>query len=156
MPHLILPILKHLGLSHAMDDPVEIGTVFLPQDLENIMYHGNLAYVPPPPPPQKILKIEGAPQPKKGASQDRPSGSQTSRPGLRSGDALHTNQSLDALNDKMGVMVGTMSEMRDDLKKLSSSFREFVLCFKELIPVLIDREGRFREGQDRTQGRRSG
>ena len=116
---------------------MDIGTVLLPQDLENIIFHGNLAYVPPPPPPQKILKIEGAPLPKKGASQDIPSGSQTSRPGLRSGDALHTNQSLDALNEKMAVMVGTMSEMRDDLKRLGTSFREFVVCFKELLPVII-------------------
>ena len=58
---------------------------------------------------------------------------------MRSGDALNANKSLDEINEKMGVLVGTMSEMRDDFKKLSSSFREFVLCFKDLIPVLIDK-----------------
>jgi len=151
MPHLIHPILKYLGLSHEMEDPVDIGTVLLPQDLENIIYHGNLAYVPPPPPPEKVLKLEGAPPPKKGDSQEIPTGSQTSRPGLRSGDAIHTNQSLDALNDKMAVMVGTMSEMRDDLKRLGNFFREFVVCFKEFIPLLISEKDDSKKSEAETK-----
>ena len=115
-----------------MDDEERIGRIFIPNDLQKLVLHADLNWKTPPPSPEKTLRLP-APSPKK-ISQDLPSTSGGSRPGLRSGDPLAMIQQLSDLNDKVVILTTKIEEQNNHISAMQSDVHRMV----DLLVTMVD------------------
>lgn len=130
VPHLVKPILDHLGLESTMEDPVTLGKIFQPQDLKRVILHSNLAYVTPPPYPEKPLRLTAPPSSsKKKPTPDLPQTSAGSCLGLRNGDSIE-------IIKKMGILNESVAAMRSDLGTVVELLKKIVHIFVKSMPFV--------------------
>ena len=137
LPHLVKPILDFQLCDSIQEDPVTIGRIFMPTNLQKLIRHSNLAYITPPPSPEKPLRLT-TPAPKSTkTAPDLPSTSGGSRPGLRSGDSLALIQQMAELNEKVVILTTRVEEqsehaavMRGDIHKMVDLLTKIVSIFR--------------------------
>ena len=116
-----------------VEDEERIGRIFVPDDLRKLVYHADLNWKTPPPSPQKTLRLP-APSPKK-ISQDLPSTSGGSRPGLRSGDQLAMIQQLSDLNDKVVILTTKIEEQNNHISAMQNDVHRMVDLLVTMVEI---------------------